>query len=80
LNFKRKQDTTMPIKGTDLDTGKSDKPSRSDGARAPANYRDPIRGKQRDEFFTIGGSQDISKKDRSRTAPHGEPEPVTKWP
>jgi hypothetical protein len=52
----------MPAQGTDLDTGKSETVSRSAGARAPSNYRDPVKGKQRDEFFTIGGQYSIDSK------------------
>ena len=52
----------MPLKNPDIDTGRNEKPSRSDGMRAPANFKDPIRGKPPDSFFTVGGSQDIPAK------------------
>jgi hypothetical protein len=67
----------MPLKNPDIDTGRNEKPSRSDGMRAPASFKDPIRGKQPDSFFTVGGSQDISAK-IDRAARHAsESEPVT---
>lgn len=56
----------MPLKGPSPTDDADFKPSRGASVTTPGvgkRYADPIRGKQSDDFFAIGGSgQDISAK------------------